>query len=185
MHPQLQAIVDDLHAARARFERLSAATPDARWAQRADPAAWSVAECIQHLNLSARAMQPLLDGALAKAREAGGPPRSRYRRSMFGAILGATIGPLIGWGRTRFGRIRTPPPFMPAGALDRGTVTTEFLDHCAAHERSLRASDGAPIDRVRVASPFVQGAGYDAYSGWIIVVRHIHRHLAQAERVWG
>jgi hypothetical protein len=185
MHPQLQAIVDDLHSARARFERIAAATPDARWSQRAEPAGWSVAECIAHLNLTARAMQPLLEDALKRARAAGGPPVTSYRRSVLGAILGASVGPMLGWGKTRFGRMRTPLPFIPGSQLDRAAVTKEFLDHLASHERAIRESDGLAIDGVKIESPFRRGTYYDAFSGWIVVARHLHRHLAQAERVWG
>lgn len=185
MHRQIQAIIDDLGAIRARFERLMAATPDDRWSRRAEPKGWSVAECIAHLNLTAKAMQPLFESAQHRAREIGGPPPARYRRSVFGAILGAAVGPLIGWGRTRFGRVRTPPPFVPGGELPRSAVTEEFLAHLAAHEATLRACDGLPLDKVHVESPFVKGARYDAYSAWIVLTRHAHRHLAQAERVWG
>jgi hypothetical protein len=184
MHEQIQAIADDLQAIRARFERLMAVTSDDRWSRRADPKSWSVAECIAHLNLTSKAMQPLLEGALHRARAIGGPPPSRYRRSVFGAILGTMVGPLIGWGRTRFGRVRTPPPFVPSGELSRVAVAKEFLEHIAAHEATVRASDTLPLDRVHVESPFVKGAMYDAYSAWIVLTRHAHRHLAQAERVW-
>jgi hypothetical protein len=185
MHDQIQAIVDDLHSIRTRFERLMAATPDDRWSRRADPKSWSIAECIAHLNLTARAMQPLFESALHRAREVGGGPPVRYRRSVFGAVLGAMVGPLMGWGRTRFGRVRTPPPFVPSGDLSREAVAKEFLAHLSAHEATLRASDALPLDKVHVESPFVKGARYDAYSAWIVLTRHAHRHLAQAERVWG
>jgi hypothetical protein len=184
MHPQLQSVLDDLSAVRERFARLAAATPDDQWSRRATPDAWSVAECIAHLNLTARAMQPLLDRASAEAR-ALGSAAGRLRRSAFGAVLGAMVGPVPGWGRTRFGRVRTPPTFVPTGDLPRHETVAEFERHLDVHEAALRAADGLPLDKVKVASPFVPGASYDAYSAWIILARHAHRHLAQAERVWG
>lgn len=184
MHPQLQSLLDDLAAVRARWARLAAATPDDRWAVRARADAWSVAENIAHLNLTARAMQPLLEAATEQARALGARP-GRLRRSLLGAVLGASVGPvprLLGF---RLGRVRTPPPFVPTGDEPRATISAEFERHLAAHEAGIRAADGLAIDRVRIESPFVPGTRYDAYSGWTVVLRHAHRHLAQAERVWG
>lgn len=93
------------------------------------------------------------------------------------------VGPVPGWRRVRFGRFRTPPSFVPAGELSRPVVVAEFERHLEAHARTLAAADGQPIDRGRVASPFAKGLSYDGFSAFVIVARHIHRHLAQAERV--
>lgn len=183
MRPQIQSLLDDVAAVRARWTRLSAATPDDRWATRARPEGWSVAECIAHLNLTARAMQPLLEAAAEKAR-ARGPFTGTMKRSILGAVLAAMIGPVLRIGKTRLGRIKTPPPFVPMGNESRAAISAEFERHLAAHEEALRAADGLPLHQVRVESPFAPGARYDAYSGWMIVVRHCHRHLDQAERVW-
>lgn len=184
MHPQLQSIEREFATARSRFARLMAATADVRWTTHPDPARWSVAECIAHLNLTSRAMQPLLERAVAEARALGGGAPQRFRRTLIGRMLGAMVGPAPGWGRVRFGRTRTLPAFVPEGQLPRPLVVGEFERHLETHARTLAAADGVPIDRVRVASPFANGVAYDAFSAFLIVVRHMHRHLAQAERVW-
>ena len=128
-------------------------------------------------------MQPLLDRASADARSLRTPAR-RLRRSTFGAILGVMVGPAPGWGNVRFGRTKTPPPFVPTGDLPRADLVAEFERHLAAHEVALRAADGLALDKVTIESPFAVGARYDVYSAWVILVRHAHRHLAQAGRVW-
>jgi len=183
MNAQLQQLIDDLAAVRARWARLAAATPDDRWAARARTDVWSVAENIAHLNLTARAMQPLLEAATGQAR-ALGARHGKLRRSVFGAILAAMVGPVPRVLGFRLGRVRTPARFVPTGDEPRAKICAEFERHLAAQEAGIRAADGLPIDRVRIESPFVKGAKYDAYSGWMVVLRHTHRHLAQAERVW-
>lgn len=187
MHPQLQAIEQDLAMARSRFSRLMAATSDVRWATRSSPDQWSVAECIAHLNLSSRAMQPLLEEAVREARALVAAPGAarRLRGTVLGSMLARLVGPAPGIGRLRFGRTTTPPSFVPAGELSRPVVVSEFEKHLEAHARLLAAADGLPIDQPRIASPFAQGVQYDAYSALRVVTRHMHRHLAQAERVWG
>ncbi|MDH5234536.1 MAG: DinB family protein [Gemmatimonadota bacterium] len=183
MHPQLQAIEQELARARSRFARLMAATSDAKWATRSAPDQWSVAECIAHLNLSSRAMQPLLEHAVSEARALGRNGAGRFHPTMLGRMLAAMLGPAPGIGKVRLGRTRTPSSFEPSGDLARAVVVAEFERHLEAHARTLAAADGLPIDRVRVESPFAKGVSYDAYSAFRIVARHMHRHLAQAERV--
>jgi len=184
MHPQLAEILDILSTGRARWALLAASTPDDRWAARNRPAEWSVAENIAHLNLSARAMHPLLVAAAESVRTRG-PYHGRLRRTVLGAILSATMGPVPRIGGFRLARFRTPPPFVP-GALDpRATISAEFERHFDAHEKAVRDADGLPLHLAMMDSPFAPGKFYDAYSGWLVVARHIHRHLVQAERVWG
>lgn len=183
MHPQIQSLLDDVAAVRSRWARLAASTPDDRWAVRARPESWSVAECIAHLNLTARAMQPLLESATIEAR-ARGTHTGRFRRTLFGSVLSAMVGPVQRIGGFAIGRVKTPPPFVPTSDESRAAITHEFERHLASHEAALRAADGLPLHLVKVESPFVPGAKYDAYSGWLVLVRHCQRHLDQAERVW-
>lgn len=183
MHQQLQTAEQEFSAARSRFQRLMAATSDVRWDARSTPGQWSVAECIAHLNLSSRAMQPLLEAAVAEARAIGGGAPRRFRRSIIGWMLGSIVGPAPGIGKIRLGRTSTPSAFVPGGELPRRATVDEFERHLEAHARLLSSADDIPLDQVRVASPFAESVSYDAYSAFLIVARHVHRHLAQAERV--
>lgn len=186
MHPQLDAIEREFSAGMARFGRLSSATSDEDWAVHTRPDAWSVAECIVHLNLSAEAMLPRLREAVEDARALGTLPVRRYRPTMFGRILAKMVGPAPGVGGFRMGRVRTGARFVPPPALaPRDQIEREFL---RLHEEGialLRSADGVALDRATLESPFMEGARYDGYSAFLIVARHVHRHLAQAERVWG
>src|SRR5215207_10068098 len=102
MHPQLTAIVDDFEHARAFMRRVVAATPGEQWATRSDPARWSVAECIAHLNLTSRAYIPLLRAAFREhpASPAAATPQ-RYGRDPVGWLIGTLSGPLLRIGRFR------------------------------------------------------------------------------------
>ena len=99
--------------------------------------------------------------------------------------LAAMVGPLPRVGRFRFGRVRTPAPFIPQGALPRETILREFAEWQAAERALLLEAATMPVDRVRIESPFAPGMFYDGYSALRILVRHELRHIDQAERVWG
>ena len=81
MHLQIQDVLAELKAARARLHGLVGAVPESTWQLRPDPARWSMAECVEHLNLTAQAYLPLLRAALERGRAAGarsnGPRRYR------------------------------------------------------------------------------------------------------------
>ena len=93
MHPQLQAVIDELGTAQARLHALATVTPPTVWSRLPDPTRWSIAECVAHLNLTSAAFVPLLRQALA------GPAEStvtkRYRRDPMGWLLWWTMGPPV------------------------------------------------------------------------------------------
>src|SRR3972149_6729083 len=100
MHPQLAVIADELVAATSSATALTEALDESRFHARPDPSRWSVAECLQHLNLSSALFLPLLDTALARGRETGLDDRRRYRRDFIGWFLCWALGPPA-WQRLR------------------------------------------------------------------------------------
>jgi hypothetical protein len=49
----------------------------------------------------------------------------------------------------------------------------------------IRSADGLPLDDVSIISPFGGRMKYSAYSAIVIVARHEHRHIDQAEEAAG
>lgn len=181
---QLDAVVAEFGRAQARLHRVAAAVPAERWAVRADPARWSVAECVAHLNLTGRAYIPLLSRALDQARAQGGAPPERYRRGFLGWLVALAVGPQPRFLPRRWGRARTIPAFVPSGDLPRDQVVGEF-DRLQAEQVALvRAARGLPLERVTIASPFNARVHYNTYACLVLLPRHQQRHLDQAERVW-
>ena len=186
MQPQLADVVADLERARTRLHRLADALPDDRWARRADPARWSVAECVAHLNLTAQAYAPLLRAGLAEAAALGNeePAPARYRRDPAGWLISRLVGPLPRVGALRIGRIRTPAAFVPTGELPRQATLREFDARQDELLAFVREADGLPLERVRVTSPFDARARYNLFAALAMQAPHQHRHLQQAEEVW-
>lgn len=179
---QLDDLARQWVAVRATFVALDAAVSEADWGRRPEAAAWSVAECVAHLNLTSAAMVPALRTALEEAKRL--PPMSgvRYRGTLVGRLLAASMGPVKQIAGIKLGKVRTPPPFVPGAELARAEVRRNFLAWLEAEESLVRAARGLAIDAVRVESPFKAGVFYDAYSALRIVVLHEKRHLVQAER---
>jgi hypothetical protein len=173
----LDAVRRELDDAEARLDRLAAQVPPEWWQRRPDPARWSIAECVAHLNLTADAYLPLLRAALEHARALGGPAPRRYRRDFAGWLLWRTTGPPV---RVR---LRTTARFVPASLAPPAELLAAFRRFQEEQRDAVRQADGLPLGAVRVASPFDSRVRYNLYACLTILPRHQHRHLWQAERV--
>lgn len=178
MHPQLQDIEAEFLAAQDRLNRLAQSVVAEQWRVRRDPARWSVAECVAHLNLTSRAYLPVLDDAVARARALAGASPRRYRRDFAGWALWRSLGP-----PARF-RFKTPSAFVPEATPEAPDLVAEFTELQTAQLGYLRACDGLPLVNIKVASPFEARMHYNLFACFSIIPRHQHRHLWQAERVW-
>jgi hypothetical protein len=176
VHPQLQAVADELVAAQARLHRLAASTPETRWAVRPHPGRWSAGECVAHLNLTALAYLPLIRRALEEAAALGHSSPARFRRDLTGWILWRSAGPPV-----RF-RVRTTAPFVPSGTEPRDRLLATFDRLQADQLACVALADGHPIERARITSPFDPRLRYNLYACLTILPRHQERHIWQAER---
>jgi hypothetical protein len=181
MQQQLQQIVDSLESAQARLRRLADTIPVDAWARRPAPDAWSAVECVEHLNLTSRAYIPLLRPAIAEARDLRAEAPREYKRDFLGAFLSAMIGPLRHVGKFRLMRVKTTDDFVPHVHRSSDEVVSEFLRLQADLVSLTRSAEGAAIDKVKIVSPFGGKMRYNAYSALVIIPRHEHRHIEQAE----
>jgi len=178
MNPQLQALIDELGSARERLHRLVAAVPEERWTQRPAPESWSPAECVAHLNLTSVAFIPGLREAIANGRAKGGAAPVRYRHDLLGWMMWRSQRPGGGM------KVKTTAAFIPESNVPRAELIAEF-DRLQDEQMELvRQSDGLPVSKMKVASPFAPRLRYSVYSALALLPTHQHRHLLQAERAW-
>jgi len=173
---QLTAIVNDLQAVQQRLRQLHRWLPREAWSQAPAPGRWSPAECVAHLNLTSRAMLPLLHDGLRKASVSPIGPPSRYRRDIVGWLVWNLIAPSNGL------RTRTRQAFEPSDEGSPETVMAEFTRLQAEIIACVRAADGLPIDHVTLRSPFNGRVKYNLYAALTLVSRHQQRHALQADR---
>lgn len=178
LHPQLQAVIDEFGAAQARLHALHAATPPTAWSRRPDPACWSIAECVAHLNLTSAAYVPLLRQALAGAPARLPTAGRRLRRDPVGWLLWRMAGPPVRL------RVKTTAPFIPHSTAAPAELVAEFDRWQADQLDCVRHAHGLPLSRLWITSPFNRRIRYNVYASLTILPRHQHRHLWQAEQVW-
>ena len=181
MQRQLKAVTDSLRSAQSRLRRLNDKLSDKEWTSRPAPASWSAAECVEHLNLTSKAYLALLPDAVARARKRDGPRKKHYRHDALGWFFSMMFGPLRHVGKFRVLPVKTTPAFVPKRGRSRKEIMSDFVRLQAELAAVIRSGDGLPLDKVKIVSPFGGRVKYSAYSALVIVARHQHRHIEQAE----
>lgn len=182
-HSQIAEIITSLAAAEQRLVALGARTDAEKWMVRSRPESWSIAECVEHLNMTSRAYIPLIRSALAGGPSDNHVPKAGFRRDAAGFLLSAMVGPLRKFGRRRIGRVTTTAEFEPKDLFPKNASIADFskLQNVLIH--LVRGSEQRPLSDIRIVSPF-GGMRYNLFSAFTILPRHQHRHLQQAEEVW-
>jgi len=179
MQEQLSAIVAELESAQARLHRLTDQLPDARWKSRPGQYRWSAAECVEHLNITSKAYLPRLRRSLESTTPAA--TETRHRRDFLGWLFSSLVGPMPSIGKSRFGRVKTPPAFVPSESPERVDAMAEFDRLQAELIAITREADGYPLSEMKIISPFGEKIRYNFYSALRILPRHQQRHIEQAE----
>jgi hypothetical protein len=179
MHPQLQEVADEFMGAQARLHDLLASVPGSRWHLRPDPARWSMAECVEHLNLTGQAYVPLLKTALEgwRTRETPEAAPRRYRRDPVGWLMWRMAGPPVRH------RVKTTSQFIPGSERPLPELIGEFDRLQQEQLRCVLDADGLPLGRIWIRSPFDSRIRYNVYSCLTILPQHQQRHIWQAEQV--
>jgi len=175
-------IVDELtgqlNAIRARAQQLvSDLTPD-QFALRPDHTKWSIAECLQHLNLTAAAVQPKIAAAIEKGK--------RENVTSTGPFSPGPLGRLLMWiaePPPKF-RLRAPRNIAPhAEQTASAELMAEFMRFQDGWQKLIQDSEGLDQNKIKVESlfPDLPRLRLAAPIPWMLA--HQRRHLLQAENV--
>jgi DinB family protein len=184
MQRQLADIVKGFERAQARLDKLADNIPDAAWGERTEPGHWSVAECVAHLNLTSEAYIPRIQAALTEAKAMNAPKSMHYKKDFAGAFFALMVGPIPMLGKIRIGKVKTTADFVPKGNHPKQSTLAAFKRDQERLIELVREADGLPLDKVKIKSPFGGKISYNVYSAFVILDRHEHRHLDQAQLVW-
>jgi hypothetical protein len=175
---QTAPLLEDLRAIRARTSALLARAQDEEtfgW-QPHDGRAWSVAQCLDHLNNMNRLYFGAIKGALSGARRSSGTVTGPLRSSWIGNWFVKAMEP-----GTR--KLSAPKTSIPRLDARRGDVVAEFLRGLDEIETVLKEAATIDLNKPTFQSPFFTPSRVRAGTGFRVLLAHMRRHLAQAERV--
>ncbi len=138
---------------------------------------WSVAQCIEHLNVTARLYLPSLDEGIADAIRRGLYGEGPFRYNWLGRMIVRSQEPPVRR------KLRAPAAFVPPARRARPESMAAFRAYQVQFIDRLRQANGLDLSRARVKSPALKWLRLPLGSGFALVVAHERRHLWQARNV--
>jgi hypothetical protein len=175
--PQVDDLRGQFEQVAAEADELAATLRDDQFSWRPAPDGWSIAECLEHLNATARACLPKLDEAIAEALRRRAYAEAPFRLSWSGRLLVRTSEP-----RSRM-RLRSPRLFQPAPSGSRRDVVTRLRAHQLEYVDRLRRANGLDLSRARVVSPVSRWLRFSLGTSFAVIAAHQRRHLCQARKI--
>jgi hypothetical protein len=152
-------------------------TDEERFNWRPDERSWSVAQCLDHLNVGNRFYVESMRDALKAAKQKGIWRRGPIRPGFFERWFIRTMGPQP--------RRRLPAPrqIVPAARKSRAEVGEEWA-RVQGQVRDL-LQEAAPLDlnATRFVNPFLPLVRFSVGTGFLVIEAHNRRHLWQARQV--
>jgi hypothetical protein len=180
------ALAPEVDAFRLDFERISAEVTelvvpltDAQFYWKPGPAEWSIEECVEHLNATARTYLPFIDhgihDAVSKNFYSGGP--FTYNRLGRFSVYILEPPPRV--------RTRAPVAFLPGTRRSRAEVIAGFRAFQVQYVDRLRQASGLHLAKARVRSPIAKWLRIPLGSAFAAMIAHERRHLWQMRQIAG
>jgi hypothetical protein len=172
--PDIQGILRALDDSDRRAEALVRDLDEERFNWRPDEKSWSVAQCLDHLNVANLAYLAPMRAALNRK---GGVRRGAIQPGFLGRWFVATLEP------PPKRRLPAPKKIVPAARKGRDEVIGEWRRIQAEVKDLLRAGAGQDLNRIRFVNPFFSLIRFSVGTGFQVIAAHERRHLWQAERI--
>jgi hypothetical protein len=178
------ALTREIEEFRQQFEHLiadgevlTAPLRDDQFVWQPAPDAWCIAQCFEHLNVSARLYLPQLDEGVADAIRRGLYAEGPFTYNWIGRWMPRLMEP-----PPRF-RYQTPKAFQPSSNRARYEIMAGFRAYQVQYIDRLRQASGLDLARARVASPVSGWIRMPLGSAFALIAAHERRHLWQARQI--
>ena len=179
MTSDLQSMLDQLEAIKLEGQAVTAGLSDAQFNWRPGADRWSVAECLQHLNVGVTQTLPVFDRAIAEGGARGKTAPGPFRYGWFSRWMVASMEPPPKW------RMKSPRIVrIPVGKTYRAAeVVPEFVVVRDQLAERVRQADGLDLAHVRTISPVNSLLRLPLGAYFNFILAHDRRHLWQARQV--
>lgn len=176
------ALAPEIDEFRREFERLAAEADalvaplsEEQFMWQPSPGSWSVAQCLDHLNATARVYLPALDEGISEAIRRGVYGEGPFKYNWLGRLS-------VHFSDTRL-RLKAPANVQPGQGRTRREIVAAFHAYQVQCIDRLRQANGVDLARARVRMPVSGWIRIPLGSAFALMVAHSKRHLLQAKRV--
>jgi hypothetical protein len=173
--PEIDAFRKQFEQLTADAEALAAPLTDEQFTWRPTPDGWSIAECLDHLNATARVYLPALDEGISDAIKRGVYGEGPFRYNWLGRLA-------VRFSDTRV-RLKAPDDVQPGAGRTRREILAAFKAYQVQYIDRLRQANGVDLARARVRLPAGAWLRIPLGSGFAVMLTHARRHLTQARCV--
>jgi hypothetical protein len=173
----LQEVIDALTAVERDAERIVAPLDDEQINWSPARGAWSIAQCLDHLNVANGRYFGAMTAAVARAEAGGLTRRGPIRSSFLGRWFVAMLEPPVRL------NARAPGNIRPAGHRHKAEVWPEFVRQHTHMRASIAGWGQVDLNRAVFPNPLVGYGRLRAGTGLRIIAAHDRRHVWQASRV--
>lgn len=175
--PNRHGLPDQVRTLIRHAREVAEGLPPEDFDRRPEQERWSVAECLDHLNETARVYLPVITDAVEEARAKGLTRGKGEGRTLIGRIVVRMQEP-----PARF-RTSTFEELEPTRGLDRDTVLEEF--ETLHEELIVRMNESGDLDRkkIKIRSVLDPRLRLSLGDWFAFLAAHGRRHVWQAERV--
>jgi hypothetical protein len=173
----LQEVIEDLAAVEHDAERIVTPLDDEQFNWSPAPRAWSIAQCLDHLNASNARYFEAATEAVARAEANGLTRRGPIQPSFAGRWFVGVLEPPV-----RF-KARAPGTIRPARHRHKAEVWPEFVRQHTHMRASIAAWGHVDLNRAVFPNPLGRFGRVRAGTALCIIAAHDRRHVWQASRV--
>lgn len=177
MNEELQDCLRQIEAVKRDAPALVTGLSDAQFNWHPEPGRWSIAQCLDHLNVATGKTLPAFDRAISDARSRGRVASGPFRYSWFANWMVRSMEPPV---KRRMGTVKL---FTPAPERRVAEVIPEFLRVRDQFAERVRQADGLDLKRARVTSPVTRLLRMPLGAYFAFILAHDRRHLWQARLV--
>ena len=177
--PTLAPEIDEF---RTQFEQLSADADaltapltDEQFTWRPESDRWSIAECLDHLNATARVYLPSLDEGISDAIRRGVYGEGPFKYNWLGRLSVRLSNLRV--------RCTATEDLQPGHGRTRREILAAFRAYQVQYIDRLRQANGVDLAKARVRLPSWGWLKMPLGSGLAVVIAHSRRHLNQARHV--
>ncbi len=175
--PQLATWHDQLESLDREVRQLTGDLSPSQMQWRPGPGKWSIAECLEHLAITARLGAAHWVPAISAARRRGKTGTGPFSFGWFGRWFVGWVGP----------NPKRPSPapavFAPPASISPGRAIADFTDSQSEIRAIFRSADGLDLGRIKARSAVTPLFRFNLATWFASTVAHQHRHLDQMRRV--
>ena len=142
------------------------------------PGKWSVGQCLEHLNIVGGLYLPVMSRKIKAARDKGSRPAETVKHGYFGQKMTEAM-------RVPSSQkaMKSPQQYAPSGSRLPRTVVEVFSRQLDELSSLVEQAREVNANAVRIPNPIIPLLLPRLTDALELVVEHIKRHIAQAERV--